>query len=95
MTSPGWLTLVNPAAAMIMNGVRTRGTAGNGRTEFYGAYDVRALTAVEGRWRGAELGRLARVEPPVRFGFGSTPAAPAVTSLVTTIRFGPAELATR
>ena len=85
-TSPRWLTVINPAAAVIMNGVRTRGSVGPGRTEFYGAYDVRSLVAAKGRWRDADLGDLAPVEPPVRFGFGSTPTAPTVTSLITTIR---------
>ena len=36
--------------------------------------------------RLATSGTLAAVEPPVRFGFGSTPRRPVVTSLVTTIR---------
>lgn len=85
-TSTGWLTLIDPAAAMIMKGVHTRGSVGPGRTEFYGAYDARSLERARGRWRGTDLGTLAPVEPPVRFGFGSTPSAPTVTSLVTTIR---------
>lgn len=85
-TSPRWLTLIDPAAAVIMRGVHTRGSVGPGRTEFYGAYDVRSLDRARGRWRGTDLGTLQPVEPPVRFGFGSTPAAPTVTSLVTTIR---------
>ena len=85
-TAPRWLTVINPAAQIILKGVKTRGSAGQGRTEFYGAYDVRAVVAAGGRWRETELGTLTRVDPPVRFGFGSTPAVPAVTSLITTIR---------
>ena len=85
-TSPRWLTMIDPAARMIMKGVRTKGTAGAGRTEFYGAYGLRRVDCVFGSWRGTELGTLAPVEPPVRFGFGSTPRQPVVTSLVTTIR---------
>ncbi len=73
-------------AQLIMKGVSTRGSAGNGRTEFYGAYDVQRIESLSGSWRGQELGQLTDVEPPVRFGFGSTPARPALTSLVTTIR---------
>ena len=90
-TSPRWLTMIDPAARMIMKGVRTKGTAGAGRTEFYGAYGLRRVDCVFGTWRGADLGILAPVEPPVRFGFGSTPRQPVVTSLVTTIRGALAE----
>ena len=85
-TSPHWLTMIDPAARMIMKGVRTKGTAGKGRTEFYGAYGLHRIDCVFGTWRSTDLGTLAPVEPPVRFGFGSTPRQPVVTSLVTTIR---------
>ena len=85
-TSPHWLTMIDPAARMIMKGVRTRGTAREGRTEFYGACGLHRIDSVFGTWRGTDLGTLAPVEPPVRFGFGSTPRQPLVTSLVTTIR---------
>ena len=85
-TSPRWLTVIDPAARMVLKGVRTRGSAGVGRTEFYGAYGLHRIDCVFGTWRGTDLGTLAPVEPPVRFGFGSTPRRPVVTSLVTTIR---------
>ena len=85
-TSPRWLTLIDPAARMILKGVRTKGTAGGGRTEFYGAYGLHRVDCAFGTWRGTDLGILAPVEPPVRFGFGSTPREPVVTSLVTIIR---------
>ncbi len=85
-TSPQWLTMINPLAQLIMKGVRTRGTAGGGRTEYYGAYDLHGIAAVEGSWRAGDLGQLAPVDPPVRFGFGSSPRTPSVTDLVTTIR---------
>lgn len=85
-TSPVWLTAINPLARVLLAGVRTAGSAKQGRREFYGAYDVHNVTSAGGRWRGQLLGELAQVEPPVTFGFGSTPRAPAVTSLVTSIR---------
>ena len=85
-TSPRWLTMIGPAARMILKGVRTKGTAGGGRTEFYGAYGLQRIDCVFGTWRGTDLGTLAPVEPPVRFGFSSAPRQPVVTSLVTTIR---------
>ena len=44
-----------------------------------------AVTAIEGEWRGTDLGALAPVDPPCRFGFSSTPKRPSVTSVVTTI----------
>jgi hypothetical protein len=85
-TSPRWLTVIDAAARLMLKGVRTRGSAGAGRTEFYGAYGLHRIDCVFGTWRGTDLGTLAPVQPPVRFGFGSTPRQPVVTSLVTTIR---------
>jgi hypothetical protein len=85
-TSPRWLTMINPIARLIMKGVQTRGTARGGRTEYYGAYDLRRITSAQGTWRDLDLGQLAPVDPPVRFGFGSSPRQPSVTDLVTTIR---------
>jgi hypothetical protein len=84
-TSPAWCSLVDPVARVVMRGVRTRGTAGGDRREWYGATSVRTVTAVAGEWRGTELGRLAPVDPPCRFGFSSTPRRPSVTSVVTTV----------
>lgn len=84
--SPPWLVAINPIAAMIIPGVRTHGSAQAGRREYYGAYDVHAITEVSGSWRGQRLGRLEPVDPPVTFGFGSTPREPAITRVVTTIR---------
>ncbi|HEY1134587.1 MAG TPA: hypothetical protein VGE77_08410, partial [Nocardioides sp.] len=66
-------------------GVRTRGTAGGGRTEWYGATGVRALTSLDGSFAGEPLGALRPVDPPCRFGFSSTPPRPSLTSVVTTI----------
>lgn len=83
-TSPAWCSLVDPLARVVMRGVRTRGTAGGERREWYGATSVRTVTAVAGERRGTTLGRLAPVDPPCRFGFSSTPR-PSVTSVVTTV----------
>lgn len=85
-TSPRWLAMIDPAARMVLPGVRTTGTAGGGQTEYYGAYGLHRIDCVFGTWRSTDLGTLAPVDPPVHFGFGSTPRWPAVTSLVTTIR---------
>ncbi|WP_251149804.1 hypothetical protein [Cellulosimicrobium sp. Marseille-Q4280] len=78
-------TVTDPVARALMHGVRTRGSAGSGRVEHYGATDVHALDEVTSSWDGEPLGNLTSVDPPVRFGFGSTPRRPAVTDVVTTI----------
>jgi hypothetical protein len=84
-TSATWATLVDPVAARVLDGVRTRGTARAGRREWYGATDLHAVVALRGTFDGADLGRLAPVDPPCRFGFSSTPRQPGVTQVVTTI----------
>ncbi|WP_229661869.1 hypothetical protein [Phycicoccus endophyticus] len=83
--SPGFATAADPVARVVLRGVRTRGTARAGRREYYGATDVRAVTALRGSFEGSDLGRLAPVDPPCRFGFSSTPRRPSVTSVTTTI----------
>ena len=84
-TAPAWCGLIDPVARVVMRGVRTRGSAGNDRREWYGATSVVAVTSASGAWRGNDLGSLARVDPPCHFGFSSTPARPSVTSVVTTV----------
>lgn len=84
-TSRHATVLTDPVARVLLRGVRTRGSAGPGRTEHYGATDVHALLAARTRWDGGSLGDLRDVVPPVRFGFGSTPPRPSVTDVVTTI----------
>ncbi len=84
-TSTAWATLVDPVASILLDGVRTRGTAREGRREWYGATDLQSVTTLEGTFDGVDLGRLAPVDPPCRFGFSSTPREPGVTSVVTTI----------
>jgi hypothetical protein len=84
-TSPGWTRATDPVARAVLSGVRTRGTAGNGRREFYGATDVHRIVSLAGSWRGDDLGSLAPVSPEPGFGFGSTPRTPSVTTIVTTV----------
>ena len=83
--SPAFATLADPVARVAMRGVRTRGTARAGRREFYGATDLREVTALSGALDGIPLGELAAVDPACRFGFSSTPRRPSVTDVVTTI----------
>ena len=83
---PAWCALVDAPARLIMPGVRTRGTAGNGRREWYGAQDLRPVVEISARLAGRDLGPLTPVRPPVRFGFGSTPRNPAVVRVTTTVQ---------
>jgi hypothetical protein len=84
-TSTTWASLVDPVARVALRGVRTRGVALEGRREWYGATDLRRVTALSGTWRDTALGHLADVDPPCRFGFSSTPTSPSVTQVVTTV----------
>ncbi|WP_216658915.1 hypothetical protein [Nocardioides sp. zg-1230] len=84
-TAPAWCSAVDPVARLALRGVRTRGTAGNDRREWYGATSVDAVRSIAGRWRDVDLGSLAPVDPPCRFGFSSTLRRPSVTQVVTTI----------
>lgn len=83
--APWWCTITDPVARVALRGVRTRGSAGGGRREYYGATGVRRLTAATGSFDGVDLGTLAPVDPAPRFGFSSTPRRPSVTDVVTTV----------
>ncbi|CAL9291170.1 hypothetical protein [Streptomyces sp. SudanB182_2057] len=85
---PAWSALTDVPARLLLPGVRTRGSAGAGRREWYGARDLRAVRALAGSLDGADLGVLAPVDPPVRFGFGSVPRRPSLTRVTTTVRLG-------
>lgn len=87
-TSPSWCAVTDPIARTVLRGVRTRGTAGGGRTEWYGATAVHAVRAVAASLDGTDLGDLRPVDPPCRFGFSSTPRRPCLTQVVTTIDLG-------
>lgn len=81
---PAWLRALNPVAGLAVPGVRTAGTTGD-RREFYGVRSIRSITAAEASWDGEDLGPLAPVDPPVRFGFSSVPARPQILAVTTTI----------
>jgi hypothetical protein len=85
-TAPAWAALLDPLVAVVLPDVRTRGSAGAGRREWYGAWDLHPLVSVTASWQGTDLGTMADVCPPVRFGFGSTPRRPSIVSLTTTVR---------
>ena len=83
-----WAGALDPIARVVMPGVRTRGTAGGGRREWYAALDRHRIHSVAATWDGADLGALADVDPPVRFGFGSTPRTPSLVRVRTSIDLG-------
>ena len=82
-TAPAWVGLLDGPARLA--GLRTRGSAGGGRTEWYGARDLHTVTGVEADWAGTPLGPLAAVRPAVTFGFGSVPPWPSLARVTTTI----------
>jgi hypothetical protein len=84
-TNTRWASTIDPVARTVLSGVRTRGVAREGRREWYGATDMRRVIAMRGEVDGVDLGALAPVDPPCRFGFSSTPRRPAVTQVVTTV----------
>jgi hypothetical protein len=83
--TPAWVGLLD-LPARLTTGLRTRGSAGNGRTEWYGVQDLHTLDTVAGEWDGAPLGGPAPVRPPVTFGFGSVPPRPSVVRVTTTVQ---------
>ncbi|MEU6548904.1 hypothetical protein ABZ915_01250 [Streptomyces sp. NPDC046915] len=87
---PAWCALTDRPARVLLRGVRTRGSAGAGRRESYGAQDLRPIRAMSAVFEGQDLGAAAPVEPPVRFGFGSVPRKPTMTRVTTTVTLGPA-----
>jgi hypothetical protein len=84
-TDPRWVTAIDVVAQRVLPGVRTRGSAGRGRREYYAARDLHRITGARVSWDGADQGGLAPVDPPVRFGFGSTPRAPSLVRVVTLV----------
>jgi hypothetical protein len=83
-SSRPWPTLADPVARILMPGVRTRGVTPGGR-ETYAASDLHLIDDVRASWRGSDLGTLAPVDPPVRFGFSSAPRRPSIVSVTTTV----------
>jgi hypothetical protein len=83
--APTWLRAIDPVAARLVPGVRTAGSAGNGRREYYGVRRTRRIASVQARFRGVDLGNLTALKPPVRFGFSSAPEDPQMVSVTTTI----------
>lgn len=83
--APWWLRVINPIAGVLVPGVHTAGTAGNGRREYYGVHRTRRIESVSGTFEGTALGGYADLHPPVAFGFSSAPTDPQLVSVTTTI----------
>ncbi|MCZ2811565.1 hypothetical protein O2W15_08975 [Modestobacter sp. VKM Ac-2979] len=81
---PGWVGLLD-RPARLLTGLRTTGSAGNGRTEWYGVQDLHTVASVDATWDGEPLGAVSPVRPPVTFGFGSVPPRPSVVRVTTTV----------
>ena len=82
---PAWVRMIDLPARLLLPGVRTHGSAGNGRYEWYGARDVHPIVAASAEFDGVDLGPLTAIDPPVRFGFGSTPRDPSLVRITTTV----------
>jgi hypothetical protein len=80
-----WIRITDWPARRLVPGVRTVGSAGAGRREYYGARDLHPITASVAWLDGRDLGPLAKIDPPVRFGFGSVPPRPALVRVTTTV----------
>lgn len=84
-TAPWWLRAVDPIAAILVKGVHTAGSAGNGRREYYGVRRSRLIDAVTGTFDGRDLDGVAPLSPAVGFGFSSAPPTPQIVAVTTTI----------
>lgn len=83
--APRWVQLIDPPARLLLPGVRTYGSAGSGRREWYGAQDLHRIGRAAASIDGRDLGEVGGIDPPVRFGFGSTPPFPALVRVTTTV----------
>lgn len=89
---PAWLRAVSPLAGLLSPGIRTAGTAGGGRREYYGVTDLHRIDAATVSWDGVDAGPLAAVRPAVGFGFSSVPPQPGIVRVRTTVEGDPITL---
>lgn len=83
--SRAFATVVDPIASWLVPGVRTVGSAGHGRREWYGATGQHRVVDADVTWDDVPCGALLSDVPPVAFGFSSVPHRPTVTAVRTTI----------
>jgi hypothetical protein len=84
-TSPRWIATIDAVARRVLPGVRTVGSAGHDRIEYYGARDLHRIVDASVHLKGEHQGRMTEVDPPVRFGFGSTPTTPSWVRITTLV----------
>ncbi|OXS34673.1 hypothetical protein [Streptomyces sp. XY006] len=87
-TSPGWLALWDRPARLLL-GAGTHGSVRPGRHQWYGARDLHPVVSATVARAGRDLGALGPVEPPVRFGSGSTPRRPSLVRITTRVAVVP------
>ena len=80
-----WCRAIGLVARMLRPGVRTVGTAGGGRREYYCAADEHLIQSARVSLDGSDLGGLRPLLPAVRFGFASAPPTPSVVRITTLI----------
>jgi hypothetical protein len=85
---PAWLTrwVERPIARALM-GVETYGVSPTGVEEWYQATAWRPVTAARATVAGRDLGGLALIDPPCRFGFSEPPRHPSLTQVRPLLRF--------
>ena len=76
--SAWWARACDPVARRLLPGVRTAVREGD-RLLWYAASDHHRFESVGGTVDGVDLGTIARIEPPVRFGGSSAPPSPSLT----------------
>ncbi|MGW7328996.1 hypothetical protein ACWGIU_10430 [Streptomyces sp. NPDC054840] len=81
---PLWAA-VTDVPARLMAGVRTRGSSRPGCRQWYAAGGLWPIVTARTSFGGTDLGALAPVAPPVRFGFASAPASPALVRVLSTV----------
>jgi hypothetical protein len=84
-TSTRWIAAIDAVARRVLPGVRTVGSAGHDRTEYYGARDLHRIVGATVHLGGVDQGLMTTVDPPVRFGFGSTPTTPSWVRITTVV----------
>ena len=85
---PAWLTRwVEAPIARALLGVETYGVSPTGVEEWYQATAWRPVVTARATVAGRDLGGLAPVDPPCRFGFSEPPRRPSLTHVRPLLRF--------
>ncbi len=85
---PAWLTRwVEAPLARTLMGVETYGVSPTGVEEWYQATAWRPVVTARATAAGRDLGGLALIDPPCRFGFSEPPRRPSLTTVRPLLRF--------